>query len=108
MQQRKRVGEALTLAVDNKVDLALRVEIDILRAVPTGAPEPEALNERDQFACGRIAGREFDEFGPLNRWRRRQGREICKRRVAPRGAFRRQLFAGGAQRSHAVDRDCRW
>ena len=105
MQQRERVGEALAFAVDDEVDPALRVEIDVLRAVPPGAAESEALDQRGQFARRRVARRKLDEFGPLDHRRRRKRRQIGERRVAARGALRRQRFAGGAQRAHAVDRD---
>ena len=105
MQQRERVGEALALAVDDEVDLALRIEIDVLRAVPPSALESEALEQRGQFARRRVARRKLDEFGPLDHRRRRKRRQIGERRVAARGALRRQRFAGGAQRAHAVDRD---
>src|SRR5271154_3092672 len=46
VQQRKRVGEALAFAVDDEVGFALRIEIDVLRAVAAGAAETEALDQR--------------------------------------------------------------
>ncbi len=101
------MGESLALAVDDKVDLALRVEIDVLRTVPAGAAEAEPLDQRGQIARRRVIDRELDEFGALDHRRRRKRRQVGERRVAPPGAFSRQPFAGGAQRAHAVDRDRR-
>ena len=105
MQQRKRVGEALAFAVDDQVDPALRVEIDVLRPMPAGAAEAEALDQRGQIARRRIVDRELDELGALDNRGRRKRRQVGERRVAPRGALRRQRFARGAQRAHAVDRN---
>lgn len=71
VQQRKRVGEALAFTVDNKVDFALRVQIDILRPVSASATEAKALDQCNQLARRSVAYREFDEFSLCNRRRRR-------------------------------------
>ena len=54
-----------------------------------------------------VADRELDELGALDHRRRRKRRQVGERRIAARGALRRQRFARGAQRAHAVDRDRR-
>jgi hypothetical protein len=65
------VGEALAFTVDNKVDFALRVQIDILRPVSASATEAKALDQCNQLARRSVAYREFDEFSLCNRRRRR-------------------------------------
>ena len=90
------MGEALAFAVDDEVDRALRVESDVLRPMPAGAAEAEALDERGQIARRGVADRELDELGALDHRRRGKREQVGERRIAPRGALRRQRLAGGA------------
>ena len=99
--------ETLALPVHDEVDVALRIEVDVLRAVPSGVSKSEPLDQRSQGFGVRIARREFHEFHAFDGWRRRQRREVGERRVSARRAFGREPFARGEQRAHAVDRDRR-
>ena len=44
VQARKVVRQTLVLAVDDQIDIALRVEVDILRAMSAGAAEAQAFD----------------------------------------------------------------
>src|SRR5580704_7070106 len=49
VQKRERMREALALAIDDKGDLTLSVEIDVLRAMPAHVTEAEPLDQRDEL-----------------------------------------------------------
>ena len=68
-------------------------------------PRP-SISATSSFASASL-DREFDEFGALDDRRRRKRRQVGERRVAALRALRRERFARGAQRAHAVDRDRR-
>lgn len=81
------MGEALALAIDDKANVALGVEIDVLRPAPSDTPESETFDEFDQGPRVCLRRRKLDELDALHLGRRRKRRKTGEGCVAPGGAF---------------------
>ena len=69
-----RMGEAISVGVDDKIDRALRPALNELRLVHTGATEAHRLKQCAQPRTGLTVDGELDEFHPTATGARRQGR----------------------------------
>ena len=85
--------EALALAIDDEVDLALSVEIDVLRAMAARVTEAEPFDQRDELARLGVACANSTNSTPSTTGGGRQRGEVGERRLAARGASRRERFA---------------
>ena len=93
VQQVEGVREALVLEVDHEVDLALAVELDLLRAVAMGPAKAEAVQHPAELAGVVAVVDELDELEAID------GRQRRRRRRAP------DLLLEPQEGAHAVDRD---
>ena len=105
MQAVEGMRKSLTVPVDDDVDVALVEQFDILGAMAPCTFEAQSLDQLDQRGGVFVARREFDEFDALHLGRRRQRRQIGKRRLASACAPGVDRLAQRAQRTHAVERN---
>ena len=97
--------EALALPVDDEIDRALSIEVDVLGAMPAFEAEAQPLDQRRKLPLVDVADRKFDELDAFDVRRGGQFRQVGQRRVAARRAGLVQGFAERAQRAHAVEGD---
>jgi hypothetical protein len=89
--------EALTLPVDDKVDFALTIKVDIFRPMSSDASKAKALDQSSERGPVDVADGEFDKVDAFDIGRSRQGLQVGEGLFAAHDARLVQRLAQGAQ-----------